>query len=138
VPRKAPEEPDRIPLIELREMATKAGWNIDARTSRDTYDLVVRLNQAAVDGLINFWGGKYEYDFGENSNQVLVNIPISHFADGYVFSCLNIFGDNSKNFYIHTGKIGKTMREQRGEIFQDIHADRKQLAGWIAKNRKER
>ncbi len=134
--RKQRRGPDRIPLVELRGMATKAGWNINVHISHDPHDLVKRLNQAAVDGLINFWGHKYEYDFGEDSNEsLLVNIPISHFVDRYVFSCLNIFGENRNNYYIHTGKIGKTMREQRGEIFQDIHADRRQLEDWIAKNR---
>jgi hypothetical protein len=136
---KAPGEPDRIPLVELRKMAADAGWNINVHTSDDTHNLTERLNQAAADGLVNFWGRKYEYDFGEGSKSYpLVSIPIGHFVDRYLFSSLNIFGENVKNFYIHTGKIGKTMREQKGKIFQDIHADRKQLADWIDKNRNVR
>jgi hypothetical protein len=96
------------------------------------------LNQAAVDKVITFWGRKYEYDLGEAAKGTfpLVEIPVQHFVDGYTFSVINLFGDNAVNFYIITGKLGKMMREQRGEIYQDIHADRTQLTSWLNRNKR--
>jgi hypothetical protein len=133
---KESKEPERIPLVELREMAAKVGWNIDVHTSGDAIDLESRLNQAAVDGLINFYGRKYEIDFREEYKVVsLVNIPISHFVDEYLLNGIQIFDETVKNYDIFTGKIAKTKQEQKGEIFRDIHADKRQLEDWITKNR---
>jgi hypothetical protein len=55
--------PGRVPLLDIVEMARKAGWDI---RSNDASDLTARLNQAAADGTIKFWGRRYEYDFGRN------------------------------------------------------------------------
>ena len=133
---KSPE-PDRIPLIDLRKMAASLGWDTNIRTSRTIGDLVDSLNQAAVDRLIKFWGRKYEYDLGESAKGTfpLVEIPVDHFVEGYTFNVINLFGDNAINFYITTGKLGKMMREQRGEIYQDIYADRIQLTAWLKQSR---
>jgi sensor domain CHASE-containing protein len=119
-------------------MAANVGWDINIRSSSTIGDLVDSLNQAAVDKVITFWGRKYEYDLGEAAKGTfpLVEIPVQHFVDGYTFSVINLFGDNAVNFYIITGKLGKMMREQRGEIYQDIHADRTQLTSWLNRNKR--
>jgi hypothetical protein len=132
-------EPDKMPLIELREMAAEAGWITDIRTSNDTFHLVNKLNQAASDGVINFWGRKYQDRYlaeGAKESIPLDEIPVKHFKDLYLFDIFSIFGDDATNFYIHTGKLGKQMRDQVGEIYCDIHADRQQLMNWISRNKK--
>jgi hypothetical protein len=131
--------PDNVPLIELREMAAKVGWSTDNRTSNDTWHLVNKLNQAAFDGVIAFWGRKYEDRYlaeGAKDSIPLEKILVKHFKDGYRFDIFSIFGDNATNFYIHTGKPGKHMPEQVGEIYCDIYADRQQLVNWINRNKK--
>lgn len=128
---KAP--PERVPLIDIVEMAGKAGWNIDVRQSNDATILTNLLNQAAVDKIIRFWGRKYEYDFGEATAATypLIEIPVEHFME-FSFQPLNLFRDGQKNLYIFTGKLGKQPRELRGQIYQDIHANRTQLGEWMS------
>jgi hypothetical protein len=132
LPKAAPE---RAPLLDIVEMARKAGWDTDAFQSNDASELTARLNQAAADGTIKFWGRKYEYDLGETAvtNFPLIEIPAEHFTE-FSFQPLNLFKDGQRNFYIFTGKLGRQPRELRGQIYQDIHACRAQLAEWMSRN----
>jgi hypothetical protein len=128
-------EIDRIPLIQLRDMAARVGWNTDARTSNDAYEFAGRLNQAAVDGRIKFWGRKYVYDFSQPAAEFpLLEIPQEHFRD-YAFDSLRLFGAID-NFHIFTGKLGKQPRELKGQIYQDPYAHRRRLSEWIECNKK--
>lgn len=122
---------NRIPIVQLRQLAEAAGWNVDRRTSNDGYNLTNKLNQAAADGALQFWGRKYEYDFGEDGAESvpLVRISQKHFLD-YRFESTNLFGDAS-NFYIFTGQPSKQPRQLRGLIYQDIHIDRNQIEAWL-------
>jgi hypothetical protein len=65
----APPEPQRVPLVEMREWATAAGWCSDVQSAtigdNDWWTFAVRLRQAAVDGAIKFWGRRYVADFGQ-------------------------------------------------------------------------
>jgi hypothetical protein len=129
--------PERAPLLDIIAMATKAGWNTDAQQSNDASELTARLNQAAADGAIKFWGRKYEYDLGEGAATTfpLVDIPAEHFRE-FSFQPLNLFRGGQINFYIYTGTLGRQMRELRGRIYQDIHACRVQLVEWMSQNTK--
>jgi hypothetical protein len=129
--------PDRIALIELKNIAVEYGWDTNINTSGNLIELVDRLNQAAVDGLIKFWGREYTYDLSEQMKETfpLIEIPRRHFCEGHLFNCINIFIDNANNYRVFTGKITKTMQEQKGHIFRDIYADRRQLIDWLSTNR---
>jgi hypothetical protein len=128
-------EIDRVPLIQLRDMVAQVGWNTNVRTSDDAYEFASRLNQAAVDGKIKFWGRKYVYDFSRpTADYPLLEIPLDHFKD-YSFDSLRLFG-SVDNFHIYTGKLGKSPRELRGHIYQDPHVDSRQLSAWIDRNKK--
>jgi hypothetical protein len=121
----------RIPIMRLREMASASGWNVDRHTSNDGFDLTNKLNQAAADGVVQFWGRKYQYEFGEDAaeSEPLVRISQKHFLD-YRFESTNLFGD-TKNFYIFTGQLSKQPRQLKGLIYRDIHVDRKQIEAWL-------
>jgi hypothetical protein len=127
--------PERIPLLDIIEMSRKTGWDTNAQQSNDATILADSLNQAAVDGVIRFWGRKYKYDFGESASTTypLIEIPAEHFME-FSFQPLNLFRDGQRNFYIFTGKLGRQPHELRGQIYQDIHASRDQLAEWMSRN----
>ena len=122
---------NRIPIVRLREMAAAVGWNVDRHTSNDGFNLTNKLNQAAADGALQFWGRKYEYEFGEDAadSVPLVRISQKHFLD-YRFESTNLFGDAS-NFYIFTGRLGNQPSQLKGWIYRDIHVDRKQIEAWL-------
>ena len=126
----------RIPLINLRSALQSVGWNTDIHRSNDATALTDSLNQAAADGLIKFYGRKYEYDLGEAASATfpLLEIPSEHFRD-FSFQPINLFGDAQSNFYIFTGKLGALPRELRGQIYRDIHAGRTQIRKWVARNK---
>jgi hypothetical protein len=127
----------RIPIVRLREMASARGWNLDRHTSNDGFDLTNKLNQAAADGALQFWGRKYQHEFGEDAAESvpLVRISQKHFLD-YSLSSTNLFGSSS-NFYTFTGKIGRQPRELIGEIYRDIHVDSKQIESWLPSRRNQ-
>jgi hypothetical protein len=119
--------PDRLPILELRQLAADAGWNTDPFTSDEAFHLTnasIRRRSMVWSG---FWGRQHA-DRTEIGVQAvpLIDIPRAHFSQ-YTFAPMNLFGRNAKNFLIFTGQIGKQPREFRGQIFQDIHADRGQL-----------
>jgi hypothetical protein len=66
-----------MPVLEVRKLAADAGWNINPRISDDAFNLTNRLNQAAVDGAIKFWGRKHDADRSESGVQAipLIRIP---------------------------------------------------------------
>jgi hypothetical protein len=131
------QQPERTPLLDIVAMAKKAGWDTDLVQSNDASELTDRLNQAAADRTIKFWGRKYKYDLAEAASTTfpLIEIPAEHFAE-FSFQPLNLFRDRQTNFYISTGKLGSQPRELRGSVYQDIHACRDQLVEWMNQNTK--
>jgi hypothetical protein len=129
--------PERMPIQELRKLAADSGWNLNIHTSGDASDLTNRLNQAAVDGTIRFWGRICEPERRESDAQTapLVKICAAHFAE-YRLYPVNLFGEEATNFMTFTSRNGMLMRELRGQTYQDIHADRGELVRWIDRNRK--
>jgi hypothetical protein len=74
---------DRVPLLDIIEMARAVGWNTDAHLSNGASELTDRLNQSAADGAIKLWGRKYKYDLGEAAATTfpLIEIPAEHFKE---------------------------------------------------------
>jgi hypothetical protein len=64
----------------------------------------------------------------------LIEISPKHFQDRYLINCINIFSRNANNYDTYTGQLTKSMRDQKGEIYRDIHVDHQQLVAWLAAN----
>jgi hypothetical protein len=79
--------------------------------------------------------GEPERREGDAQTVPLVEISSTHFAQ-FRFYPVNLFGEEATNFKTFTSHNGRLMRELRGQAYQDIHADRGQLVGWIGRNRK--
>ncbi|MCI0556221.1 MAG: hypothetical protein L0287_35205, partial [Anaerolineae bacterium] len=72
---------DRIPYVEIKQLANVKGWNLDDPSSlgrNRAYDLEIAMRQAASDGNLLVWGRKYEEPIGSNP---LLLIHKEHFAD---------------------------------------------------------
>lgn len=127
-------EPKRIPLSEMREWATAAGWCGDIQSAtvgdNDWWTFAVRLRQAAVDGAIQFWGRRYVADFGKDlDTEALVEIPKEHFA---IFEFDPTALAQADNYDLFTGKLGESPSGWKGQIFRDIHVNADQARAWLA------
>jgi hypothetical protein len=130
----SPAEPKRIPLSEMREWATAAGWCGDIQSAtvgdNDWWTFSMRLRQAAVDGAIQFWGRRYIYDFGKEVDaEPLIQIPKEHFGE-FGFDPTGLA--QVDNYDIFTGKLGDSPSARKGQIFRDIHVNADQARAWLA------
>ncbi|WP_354082167.1 hypothetical protein [Bradyrhizobium sp. S3.3.6] len=129
----APPPSKRVPLTELREWATAAGWCSDVHSAtigdNDWWTFAVRLRQAAVDGTIKFWGRRYVADFGQAlDTEALVEIPKEHFAT-FEFDPTALA--QVDNYDLFTTKLGSSPGEWKGQIFRDLHVDADQAQAWL-------
>jgi len=132
-----PEPMQWTPLLEVRQWALQAGWNMDQHGSaghNDSLDLMQRLRQAAVDNKVTFRGRRYrDYDWPE-TKEPLIDVAPSHFVD-FELDALDFIGARN-NYGIFTGKTGKSKNQLRGQIFRDLHVNTPQVISWLASNRK--
>ena len=130
----APPEPKRVPLVEMREWATAAGWCSDVQSAtigdNDWWTFAVRLRQAAADGAIQFWGRRYVSDFGQAlDTEVLVEIPKDHFA-AFEFDPTALA--QVDNYDLFTMKLGNSPSAWKGQVFRDLHVNADQTRAWLA------
>jgi hypothetical protein len=130
----APPEPQRVPLAEMREWATAAGWCGDVHSAtigdNDWWTFAVRLRQAAVDGAIQLWGRRYVADFGRAlDTEALVEIPKDHFAT-FEFDPTALA--QVENYDLFTMKLGNSPSAWKGQIFRDLHVNGDQARAWLA------
>lgn len=130
---QVPAPPGRAPLTELRAWATAFGWNGDVRAAtvgdNDWRSFAQRLRQAAADGAIEFFGRRYLYDFGEETDsEPVVAIPHEHFHE-YGFDVIELA--QADNYDIFTGKLGEPSSALKGRIFRDLHIDETQARAWL-------
>ena len=128
-----PAASERIPLAELCEWATDAGWCSDVHSAtvgdNDWWTFATRLRQAAVDGSIQFWGRRYVADFGKDlDTEPLVEIPKAHFAE-FEFDPTALA--EVDNYDLFTGKLGDSPSAFKGQIFRDIHVNADQARAWL-------
>jgi hypothetical protein len=128
-----PAAPRRVPLSELREWATDAGWCSDAQSAtigdNDWWTFATNLRQAAADGSVGFWGRRYVADFGKDlDTEPLVEIPRDHFAE-FEFDPTALA--QVDNYDLFTGKIGHSQNEWKGRVFRDIHVSADQARAWL-------
>lgn len=138
-PRKAPNgvaltvSSKRVRLSEFRGWATDAGWCSDVQSAtvgdNDWWTFTNRLRQAAVDGVITFWGKKYTFDFGEDlDSEPLVKIPAQHF-EKFGFDPTRVA--QAENYDIFTGVLGDPPSAWRGSTFRDLHVDAAEARAWL-------
>lgn len=125
--------PNRIALTKVAELAAAAGWNDD---DTDTPGgglgtFASGLRQAGCDGLIQFYGRKYEDDIGKDLDAgPLVKISKEHFEE-FEFSEVELFGEPD-NYNIFTSKLGHFPNEYMPRNYRDIHANEEQATAWLA------
>jgi hypothetical protein len=130
----SPPEPKRVPLVEMREWATAAGWCSDVQSAtigdNDWWTFAVSLRQAAADGAIQFWGRRYVSDFGQAlDTEVLVEIPKEHFA-AFEFDPTALA--QVDNYDLFTMKLGNSPSAWKGQTFRDLHVNADQAREWLA------
>jgi hypothetical protein len=123
----------RIPLTDLRAMAITVGWNGDAHAAtvgdNDWWSFCQRLRQAAADGDIPFFGRRYLYDFGKETDaEPLIPIPHAHFGE-FGFDVIDLA--QADNYDIFTARLGESPASLRGSIFRDLHVDEQQARVWL-------
>jgi hypothetical protein len=124
---------ERMALADLRAGAVAAGWNGDVNAvnvgDNDWWSFCKRLRQAAADGSVAFFGRRYVYDFGRDSDsEPLIPIPPAHFAD-FEFDIIELA--RADNYDIFTGQLGQSRQSLKGSIYRDLHVDQKQVLAWL-------
>jgi hypothetical protein len=122
-----------VPMTDLREWASEAGWCTDVRAAtvgdNDWWTFTVRLRQAAVDGSITFWGRRYVYDYGKDlGSEPLRHIPRKHFEE-FGFDPTRIA--QVDNYDIFREKLGDPPSTWKGSIFRDLHVNPEQAHAWL-------
>lgn len=110
---------NKIPFVRLRDIAPEFGIDLSSSetpTANLAYDIEGALRQAAVDGDLTVWGRKYQGPV--QSNEPLVKIPASHFAE-FEFGHGNLHY-KTENRFSHTGKIAKRLEEMAGQVYFDL------------------
>ena len=130
---------ERKPFTDFRDWAVEAGWDADIFSivvgENDFLTFKDRLEQAAADGLIRFWGRKYPYDIPEDlkGSEILVPIDPGHFRD-FILDVQQLA--ESRNYDIFTHKYGHSHDQLAGQCFRDLHVDATQARDWLKRDGK--
>lgn len=130
---------ERTPITDLRDWAVEAGWDADIFSivigGNDFLTFKTRLEQAAVDGDIKFWGRKFRYDTSEDmkDSEKLVEIDPSHFEE-FQLEVQEIA--QSKNYDIFTHKPGVNPSQLKDQSFRDLHINAAQARAWLKREGK--
>lgn len=125
--------PRRLPLTAFREEAIKQGWEVHGGVSHDVLDIISRLRQAGLDGVIEFYGRPHRND-AETLNRKESCEPIdrSHWRDFEIE--FNSFRNSEDNFSIESYPFHDRERK-RHYRYHDLRVDGTQAASWLASNK---
>jgi len=117
---------DRIPYIEIREIANDKGWKLDddkSLSGNRAYDLEMAMRQAVTDGTLSVWGRKHGTPIETNP---LLLIPKEHFQKfEFRHGCLNY--DNFDNVNTYTRIPGKDSNIHEGDNYCDLHVSKRDI-----------
>lgn len=109
----------RMPMLELRNLAAKRGWDFVSGTSLHVLDLVDAIRQAGVDARLMFYGRPDRNMFRSLTEaEPLDAITREHWKEFQIEAMS--FMRAEKNFDIKT----YSMRQSHEKGFADVHVDR--------------
>ncbi len=116
----------RIPLIELRDEATGKGWDLSGKNEL-VLEFCLALQQAGLDGEIQFYGRKKVSDNFESHNrqQPLDLIPTDHWRKFQIEPIRFMINDN---FAFRT----YVFPSLKSDGYVDLHVNTKQAMKWLA------
>ncbi|MHB1218965.1 MAG: hypothetical protein ACYC1L_12285 [Alphaproteobacteria bacterium] len=105
----------RRPLIELRDEASKRGWDFVSHTSLHILDFTDAMGQTALDGILRLWGRPDRNDFMSlTKTERLQEILPDHFKDGEI-DAISLHAATD-NFDVQTRNVRNGTKG-----FRDIH-----------------
>ena len=126
-------QPEWLPLVGVRDLATKAGWKIDYYDANPGYEFCQSMRQAAVHGKLHFQGRRVtsaNWPEHYKTEEPLIDVPQNHFVD-FTIHPLTFLGSNS-NYQTYTTKLGKMMLDEQGEQnYRDLHVKVREIKKWL-------
>lgn len=119
---------ERIPLLDLRNLAIGAGWPTDHQDAK-WLDFTKALRQSAVDGLLNVWGRQNSSDVDELvANEPLLLIDKSHWI-AFEIDTISMCSAN-KNLNVRTYNMRAHDWGKR-DSYRDLHVSNGQAEQWL-------
>jgi hypothetical protein len=132
--RRGAANSGRVPITTLRTWAEAAGWCRDVQSvtvgDNDWWTFSIRLRQAGVDGVIQFWGRRYVHGWmdKDTDSTPLVKIPSDHF-EHFDFDCTRLA--QCENYDIFTTQLGDPPSAFLGQNYRDVYVDAAQARLWL-------
>jgi hypothetical protein len=118
---------DRVPVLMLRHAAEAHGWDF-GDDSLEGKDLSDGLRQAAMNGLITFWGRRQTGNSGTYARSGPLQVINRAHWDDYQFDFAPL-SSATDNFLIFTYATRRHPPRRGGYV--DIHVDRPQALKWL-------
>jgi len=123
----------RIPLIELRDLAEKNGWDFSNMPKLNALEFAKELRQAGLDGRIIFWGRPRKYsDEKLNLNEPLHEIDSEHWKGFTISGLIHVREEDigtEENNYVQSCNSFSSKKER----FIDLYVNKKTSISWLRK-----
>ncbi len=128
-----------IPLLTLRDMAEKKGWDFNGMPKLNFQEFVQQLRQAGLNGSLTFFGKPKKFDSASlNMNEPLHHIKSDHWGShsitGLIHTSPEYIG-TEENKYVESYVLEALSIKSSG--FVDLHVRKKEGVSWLKKVTKQ-